>query len=609
MISTRLVDFLVPALSGLIISAILTPLTGWLAKTLDIVAIPKADRWHDRRVPLLGGVAVTLAAVTGVLLHVIPAPGVVLWSIVAGGLMFGVGLVDDLLRIKPNTKLTAQIAIACLVVLVVPAPHWVGVVAVDTVITILWIVGITNALNLLDNMDGLCAGIAAIAAVAYAAGVQGADPAAVAFAAAIAGACTGFLLYNFQPASIFMGDSGSLFLGGSLATLAVGVSPADGKPGFISAMAVPVILMLIPIFDTTFVTISRKLSFRKASTGGRDHTSHRLVALGFSEREAVVMCYVLAAASGASAVLLGRTSLPEAKIIVTLLVVLLVLLAVQLGKVKVYDGRDYAVLHSTRITPLIVNVMYKRRIFEVLLDLCLITVAYYAAYVIRFDKDFPVYYGLFEKSLPIVIACELIVFFAVGLYRGLWRYLSIADLTTYAKCVAGGTLVSVMAIVYVYRFEGFSRGVFVINAMALALLLIGSRVSFRVFGDLAARHKGGGRAAVIYGAGDGGVLLIRELRSNPTHGYRPLVLIDDDATRQRKRILGVPVVGTLDELPDIIGRFRPEAVIVSTPKVGLERFARVHDICYQSGTELLQLDLRLLKLQPSGGSVETRIRE
>jgi len=586
-------EFAAPALIALVIGAALTPIMGRIALAVGIVAHPKADRWHKGRVPMLGGVAVAVASVAGMLIVIVPPPGPVLWALVAGSLMFGVGLVDDVLNIKPSTKLTAQIAVACLVVLLLEPPRWTHLLAIDTVLSILWVVGITNALNLLDNMDGLCAGIAAIAALFFAAGLHGADPIALAFAGGITGGCLAFLLYNFHPARIFMGDSGSLFLGASLASLSLTTAARHGTRGVISAMAVPVLLMLIPIFDTTFVTISRKLSFRAASTGGRDHTSHRLVALGFSERQAVLMCYLLAASGGGVAVLLGRTSLPETNILLALLVIGMLLLAVQLGRVKVYDGADYSVLTSGRYTPLIVDVMYKRRIFEVLLDMGLVTIAYYAAYVIRFDKEFSIYYDQFERSLPIVIACELVVFFAMGLYRGVWRYLSVADLTTYVKCVGGGTLASVMAIVYAYRFEGFSRGVFVINAMAVTLLLIGSRASFRMFGELAARYRKTGRGAVIYGAGDAAALLIRELRNNPQHALRAIALIDDDPAKQRSRILGVPVLGTLDDLAAIIGRDQPEAVIVSSSKIPLDRRSRLAEICYNSGTEVLQLDFRL----------------
>jgi UDP-GlcNAc:undecaprenyl-phosphate GlcNAc-1-phosphate transferase len=379
--------FALPALTALLISALVTPLMRALAGTLGIVATPKDDRWHKGRVPMLGGVAVAVAAVSSTVLWAPPGRGVWVW-LIAGSLLLFVGLAYDFVRLKPSTKLTAQIACACLIVLVIPVPRWVGSPGIDTLIAILWVVGVTNALNLLDNMDGLCAGIAAIGAIACSAGLHGADPGAVAFAAAIAGACTGFLFYNFHPASVFLGDSGSLFLGSSLAALSLSAGRSEGQPGMASSTAVPVLLMLIPIFDTTFVTISRKLAARPASRGGRDHTSHRLVALGFSERQAVIMWYGLAAAGGSVAVLLARASIPAANILMALLVVALLVLAVQLGRVMVYDGADYSLLRATRNRPP-VEPMYTRRILEALLDLGLVTIAHCAAYVLRFNRDPP----------------------------------------------------------------------------------------------------------------------------------------------------------------------------------------------------------------------------
>ena len=178
-------------------------------------------------------------------------------------------------------------------------------VTVDWMLTLIWIVGLTNAFNLLDNMDGLCAGIAVVAGVAFLATALPVTEGSLAFhqvqyLAALIGALLGFLVYNTHPASIFMGDSGSLLIGMSLAglTLTLG-STITGGQNVLSVIAVPMLVLLIPIFDTTLVTISRMVSGRPTSMGGRDHTSHRLVAIGLSERSAVTLLWLLAAASGA----------------------------------------------------------------------------------------------------------------------------------------------------------------------------------------------------------------------------------------------------------------------------------------------------------------------
>ena len=360
--------------------------------------------------------------------------------LVAGGTtLFAVGLVDDRLQLKPGTKLSAHIVVACAIVVYGLQLHWTGSPLLNSLLTILWIVGITNAFNLLDNMDGLCAGIAAITAAAVYASLGSGTPGAVVASAAVAGAALGFLVYNFAPASIFLGDSGSLFLGGTLSLLALSREPVAHR-GVLATLAVPVLLLLLPIFDTTFVTISRKLAARSASQGGRDHTSHRLVALGFSERHAILVLYALAAAGGLAAFGLSRANV-EFNGFGALLLIGLVLLGVGLARVTVYDGNDFTVLRDWSFTPLLVELTYKRRVFEVVLDTCLIGVAYYLAYALRFAEEFhPLYYDLFVRSLPIVIACQLTGLFVAGVYRGVWRYITLTDLSMYVKGVGLGTL-------------------------------------------------------------------------------------------------------------------------------------------------------------------------
>jgi UDP-GlcNAc:undecaprenyl-phosphate GlcNAc-1-phosphate transferase len=587
-----------PGLLGIgLLAAILvaaaTPLVRLLARRVGAVAYPKDDRWHTRPVPTLGGIAIFVGTLVSLAITRQLDP-TLLALVVAGGGMFALGVLDDFLHLQPSTKLTAQIAVACVVIMLARAPDWTGWPALDLVLGILWIVVITNALNLLDNMDGLSAGIAALAALACTLSLASSALPLAQYSAAVAGACVGFLFFNFKPASIFMGDGGSLFLGGSLAVLSLTGGRQTGT-GVISALAIPVFLLLIPIFDTTLVTVSRILSTRSASQGGRDHTSHRLVAMGFSESEAVLILWALAAAGGATAILGRYSHFAEALLLGPLLLIGLGLLGIQLARVRVYDGEDFSLLLKQPYTPLLVDVTYKRRIFEILLDLILTTFSYYAAYIIRFDRESALYYDLFTQSLPIVIACQLLSFFVSGVYRGSWRYISLADFTTYAKAVTLGVLSSVMTLVYVYRFEGYSRGVFVIDGMLLALLLIGSRLSFRVLGEAAGRHRHG-QPVLIYGAGDGGALLLRELRSNRRYDFQPVAFIDDDPAKQLGRMLRLPILRGIGELEAAIATHQAHAVIISTSHLQADRLREVQRICYLSGTIVLQLRFSLEEL-------------
>lgn len=575
-----------PFLLALVVSVAATLLVRPLALRAGVVARPKEDRWHRRTVPLLGGVSLVLGTLVAAWYFGSSSRELVIVS-VAGVAMFGVGLFDDLLHLKPSTKLTAQIVVACLVVWAGPQLRWSEVPAVNILLSIFWIVGITNALNLLDNMDGLCAGITGIAALGYAFSAGAEQPAWAVYAVSLAGACAGFLVFNFKPASIFMGDTGSLFLGVVMAVLTLG-DVARERVGLVSTMSVPVLLMLIPIFDTLFVTFSRKLSARAASVGGRDHTSHRLVAIGFSERQAVLALYSLAAFGGFIAVRVYRGGV-EGLVLVALLAVGIVLLGIHLARVQVYDGADFTLLKDRVYTPLLINVTYKRRLFEVLLDACLIAICYYAAYVVRFDDAVGIYRDQYATSLPIIIAATLSSFFVTGVYRGVWRYLSAEDVFTYLRGVAGSIVLSVVAIVYAYRFEQYSRSVFFIHALLLFVAVVASRMSFKVIGGLASSARQTGRPTLIYGAGDGGATLVREIRNNPRHDLRVVGFVDDDTSKTGKRILRVPVLGTGRNLAEIVANRGVEVVVVSTDKLHPRAAEQLERVCYDSGTKLLRM--------------------
>ena len=572
----------------------LTPVAKWIAPRVGAVAIPREDRWHRRTVPMLGGAAVWTSV--AIVATAVGAVNRGLLAVVAVGWgMCAVGLVDDFLHLKPSTKLTAQIAAACAAVLLGVTLDWSHSAIVNALLTIAWIVAITNAINLLDNMDGLCAGVVAIAALSLAFAGAG-PPDALAYSAAMAGACAGFLVYNFNPASIFLGDSGSLFLGSSIAVLTA-AGEHRSTLGAVSALVIPALLLVIPLFDAAFVTISRKLSGRAASIGGTDHTSHRLVAMGFSERYAVLILYGLAAVGGAVAIALQHARAPEAPLVLGVLLLALLLLSLQLARVKVYGGgQDFTLLRDRAYTPLLVEITYKRRILEVLLDLALVAFSYYAAYVVRFDTDFPLYYTLLVRSFPIVIAAQLVSFFVVGVYRPMWRYFSSADLTTYARGILLGTVASVLALLYLYRFEGYSRGVFIIYAMTLGLLMVGSRASFRILADVASRHGNAPDVAVVYGAGDGGALLVREVRNNPRYAFHVAAFVDDDPAKLHRRVLGVPVAGAYANLRAIVDRYAPGVVIISTEKIPAARIAEIQAFCAARGLQLLRLDFRLTEL-------------
>src|SRR6478672_3481466 len=313
------------ALFSFIAAVILTFLARYFARQYGFVAKPKADRWHSRPTAMLGGSAIFASTVL-VYLLLVPHTYESIIVVAASSILFVVGLVDDLLHIKPYQKLIGQMIGASLIVGTGLKMPLTGYELIDIWITVFWIIGITNAINLLDNMDGLAGGISAIAAVSLAVSfaVSG-QTAALALVMVFIGALVGFLVFNFNPASIFMGDCGSMFVGFLLSTLVLLNQTGGRSRGIVPILAVPVLILFVPIFDTTFVTVLRKLWGRKASQGGRDHTSHRLVALGLSERTAVLMLYAFAVVAGGLSFLVSQIQLTQSLAIVAVFSVILVI--------------------------------------------------------------------------------------------------------------------------------------------------------------------------------------------------------------------------------------------------------------------------------------------
>ena len=281
-----------------IISIICTLTVRSFAVRHDFVAKPKNDRWHKRPTAMFGGVAIFIATAIAYFLFV-PLTGKSLVVFGSGAFLFAVGLADDIYNIRPYQKLIGQLIGAGILVMSGLKLPLTGFEIVDLWLTVFWVIGITNAINLLDNMDGLAAGISAIAAFSLALNFSSNNLTnELLLTSALIGSLVGFLIFNFNPASIFMGDCGSMFVGFLLSGTVLLNQVGGRSRGIVAIMAVPVLILFVPIFDTTFVTLLRKLWGRKASQGGRDHTSHRLVALGLSERTAVLMLYGFAVIAG-----------------------------------------------------------------------------------------------------------------------------------------------------------------------------------------------------------------------------------------------------------------------------------------------------------------------
>lgn len=292
-----------------------TPLAKWVALRTGVVSIPRTRDMHVAPVPLLGGAAIYGGFVIALLLFGDFAFIRELIAILLGATLISLfGLADDRWGISAAVKALGQILAGIILILggtqvqLFPEP-W-----LNWIITILWVVGITNALNFLDNMDGLSGGVATIAAAFFLLLAAMNVPRQFlvgAMAAALIGGCVGFLRYNLNPANIFMGDTGSLFIGFILAALAVKLRFPANEP--VVTWLVPLCVLGVPIFDTTLVVVSRiRRGVNPFTTAGKDHLSHRLVALGMTKREAVLTCYLIAGGCGMVGTYLTQAQFSEA---------------------------------------------------------------------------------------------------------------------------------------------------------------------------------------------------------------------------------------------------------------------------------------------------------
>lgn len=590
------------------IALLLTPGIRAVARKKGWMAHPVDERWHKKSTAMLGGFAIyfgmaiplfVVSDFSTLLPHLARSPGLrpppPLGPAVFVGmtLMFILGLLDDFIRIKPHTKLVGQILVASVVTFLGFRLHWFTSLTLDTIVTLIWIVGVANAVNLIDNMDGLCAGVSLIGAIYFALLLSNPSGAGGAAPLLLAGALAGFLMYNFNPASIFMGDCGSLTIGFVLSMLGIHYAAAENTPA-LASMAVPVMILLVPILDTTLVTLIRLLSGRKASTGGKDHTSHRLVLMGFSERDAVLFLYGVGAISGVASLFVSATDSLTSPAVIIPLAISVLLMGVYMAQIRVYPDREFCILRNHSYTPILMELTYKRQIALVLLDFGLIAFSYYLSYRLRFSaQGFAEHFKFFLPSLPAVIACKFIAFFAVGVYRGIWRYMSSNDVFTHLKASTAATLLSVFAITYIYRFDDFPKGIFVIDFLLTTGLLLGTRGSFRISLDAVKRKTLAGEPVLIYGAGRGGEILMREILNNKRRNIQPVGFIDDDVLKTGKKLLGYPILGTFADIDRLRDRHRFTSVLISFNGHIPNNFEGARQYCGERGLNLRRFSVRL----------------
>jgi UDP-GlcNAc:undecaprenyl-phosphate GlcNAc-1-phosphate transferase len=549
---------------------------------------------------------------TGILLNSPTGGG---WSperigLLAGSvIVFALGLYDDFRRLTPPAKLVGQILAATVAIFYGYTTNFftpriqnpILAQLPNIILTYIWLVGITNAINLLDNMDGLAGGISLITALILSFFFWDAgDLGLVTVSLALAGGVLGFLLYNFPPASIFMGDSGSLFLGFTLAVLAIARQPQASH--VFAILGVPTLVFLLPILDTVLVTITRILRGESPAKGGRDHTSHRLIAFGLTERQAVLVLYGVALLSGLAALAVESLEYWLSLVFVPILVVLLALLTAYLGRMQVISaeqGSTTTAQSNKAFARIFGELAYRRRLFEIALDLILIGVAYYLAMLTAFGFSVnEALLDLFLRSLPLAYLAGYLSFFLNGVYRPVWEYLGVSDLINYIKATAGAALILTAAIAIFFSFDVIPVSVVLLFSGYLFIGLTATRSSFRILDALqkkpAPSHV---ERVLIYGADNSGELAARWILMNPQFGYRAIGFLDSDPFLTGRQIHGINILGGPEDIEAIFARERIDGLVITGEAPGSQQVDALIAACRTNGcwVRVLKLEFDLLE--------------
>lgn len=572
---------------------IFTPLTIKLAHKKGWVVKPRNDRWHQKTTALMGGIAIFAAYSVAIFTSGLQI-NLMLYGV--SFIMFAIGLVDDLWELKPVVKLLAQMA--CAFVLIYfgfnfggGLLEWAGIP-----LTFIWVIGITNAINLLDNMDGLATGISGIVALITAtlASLNG-NPYLAVSGFAIAGACIGFLVFNFKPAKIFMGDSGSLFLGFSLAYQSIAVQYKMGSSSAVWVLFIPISLMAIPIMDTTLVTVKRLLAGRRIDQGGKDHTSHRLVALGLSEKQAVLTLYGICAAWGVLCLFMYKGKFNNLALCVLLVGLSSVIFSVLLSKVKVYSDPEEILTYQRlngqtagRNGTLQFLLLQKKLIVGVFTDILIIYVSFLLT-----KKTLHMKKVHDDVVLGAFICVKILLLYIARLYYRIWRYVQVIEIGAYFTFIFLASLVLAGLLYLKGRSPVYTSYFLMIDFLLTSTGIVFSRLFYRWLNDQISRNRSARKKVVIYGAGDSGYLLIQELLQNHKYEMRPLGWIDDDDTKRNMYLYGYKIYGGKKDLSAICEKLKPDMILISTNAISEDAEKEMRQTLEQQNISLGRFNLHL----------------
>lgn len=621
------IEYLFSFLIPLFLALLFTPRVIRFAVRIGAVDNPGGRKIHQTVTPRIGGVSVFLSISLSVLLIYVAFPdllggikenpGQVSMVIICVASIFTLGFVDDLKTLKPGVKFGVQFIIAALIYYAgfkisnITNPLGTGMLNVEIIdfpLTLLWIVGITNAFNLIDGLDGLASGVAAIACISIFMVSALSGQVLVAMAALlIAGALAGFLRYNFRPAKIFLGDSGSLVIGFSLAILSI---QSTTKISTGMALLFPMLVLGLPITDTLVSMLRRFLSNYMPGKSGstssilnklhgmftpdRSHIHHRLLSLGFTHRSSVLVLYFVSAFFAFFAFAITQIDNIEKSYTIALIVGFALFLGV-----KKLRYREISIFNNGMIMPFFERWILNHTTYLLLCDLCFIVISFLLSYsLIRSISPSFIQFINVEMILFLILGVQFATLWITGLYRETIRQIGIGNVLGIISSVSYATVASTFVLLVIDAVPlSNALQLLVVNFYFLLTCILGFRIAWQALSYWFNRDKESDTNVLIYGTNENGTMILHKLNNSfSDNNYKVLGFLDDDPALEGRLIYGYPIFGGHWQLakPKLSGRV--DTIFLCEQDIKPENLKRLKKLAEIRNIQVKRLDITLKKI-------------
>ncbi len=610
--------FLIPVL----LTIVITPVVIKLAKIIGAMDLPNERKVHTEPTPRLGGVAIylsfflSLVSCYYIFPSIHPFTRMTSQTIIMLGaslsLVLFLGIWDDLKQLTPGRKLIVQIIAAAIVYFAgfrissITSPMDLNLLNLgifDFPATIIWIVLITNAFNLIDGLDGLASGVAFIVAltISTVSFLKG-DIESATLSLMLAGATLGFLRYNFNKAKIFLGDSGSLFIGFSLAILSM---QSSTKGSTVFSLLVPVIALGLPIMDTMLSMIRRFLrsvlpeqqepkSFIKKVlcifNPDRGHIHHQLISLGFSHKKVVLLLYIVSILFGIGAFAVTISNTFNA---IWIFMVISIATAIGISRLRY---KEMAIFRNGVLLPIYERPIINNTFFIGFMDLVFIVIAFSVS---TFLSSNQLEYAAFDKGffseLALVCGIQLGVFYLGGLYKETYRQFGVGDFLKTLKIVTFSVVFFWIIFALLYRsYYTLNITLLTLDFYLLLSFIAGSRFSFHILNFLSKNNIPDWKKRVlVYGASARGISILQQILQETHLPLQPVGFLDDNPQLEGKRINGYQVFGGHWKLERLINTMQISEIIICDDEIKTEILRRVQKIARSYGVIIRKARVQL----------------